>query len=380
MKFIYALLILIIAPKAHSAGLNLNGNQGYYELDISKIDALAGRIIDDSSPINQIWSEVTDKAFRRRPNPDQMDQNYLRRIYCDIQEKNGKERSSMTAWAILEASEARNTDEIIGILSQTLGSAEEKGDFLSQAQSHRETSLSKRIQDIISYHSLKTGPWKMGTLRNFINKAVLGIMGESPFPLEERRQLFTVMKETGFLKTHIGHIDGYIYSQEIAAEEFLNSHSNIDTLVLGCGSFVPARLAIPLFGDSEGGCGSCGDGHCVSKGEMTVSMPDQLNFDISSGYNEEGSASDIIGDIRAPELWTGIRKGLGGRELSTIKDHRWGGDALNYHMDAFSVLKEGGLLEIWNPGSHEIPWGFELKGVVQNENGTFLRLIKNSNL
>ncbi len=375
MKFIYALLMLFISSNAHSTTFDFNGEQGYYELDTSKIDALAIRMIDDESPIHQLWSKVRDKAFRGRLDVDHINDTDLRKMYCNVQEKNGNGRDSVPTWKILKEQNPKNLEETIGILFNILGSEKEREDFLDERALYRE----KRTQDIMSYDALNLGQWKKATLRNFINKVVLDAFKTSPFPLEERNSLFRSMKETGFLKTTVENVDGYTYSQRIAAEEFLKNHQEVHTLILGCGSFAPASMAIPFFGDQEGGCGCCCDAHSLSKGEMTLSIPADGGFDLSSGYNEEGAASDIIGDFKDSRLWDGIRAGLLGREFDVIKDHSWVGDSTFYCMEAFSVLKEGGLLEIWHPRSqdiNDIPWGF----VIKDQDEKFLRLIKNSNL
>jgi hypothetical protein len=184
-------------------------------------------------------------------------------------------------------------------------------------------------------------------LRNFINKTILGITGMPQ--LEGSEDLFQMMKNTGFLTTTIPTTLHYLYSQKIAAREVFQNHSEVDTLILGCGSFIPANISYGLFKKQDGGCGACECLHCLQKQEITVSLmdPTQNHFDIREGYNEEGSGSDIIGDIHSNKLWEGIREGLGDRKLKAIKDHSWG--VFNTREDltnAFSVLKDEGRLEL----------------------------------
>lgn len=198
------------------------------------------------------------------------------------------------------------------------------------------------------------GPFREGTLRNFINKAILGITRQPK--LEGAQELFDLMKASGFVTTGIDMVEGYRYSQKQAAKEFLQNHEEIHTLVLACGNFIPYTVSYAFSRRSEGGCGSCKEGHHISKGEMTVTLFDRLAY-IDEGedadYNEEGSSSDIIADITHPSFWEGVLEGLGGRKLRYIKEHNMHTPTLV--LPRIGTIKEaldvGGVFETLCPSS-----------------------------
>ncbi len=314
-KLFFAFIFITKGVYGSGHVFDFNGNDGYYTIDTNKIDELYGRILDNKSPAARSCERVFERAFRADPAAN-FSLSYVNALYLKTQEDSGGQRDFGPARRILNENNLRNDAiiprDIIDQVSNTLTTEHEKEIFKGLVEQNSQR-MHREIENYNAHILPVLGPWRLSTLRNFINKGILGLTGVSP--LEGAEDLFQIMKSTGFLSTNITTTQNYSYSQKIAAQDFLLQNPSIHTLVLGCGSFVPRNFASVYLRQEEAGCASCQEFHHSRKGEMTISLPGG-NLD-----DEEGAASDIIADATSPSLWEGIREGLGGRKFKTIKDH-----------------------------------------------------------
>ena len=214
------------------------------------------------------------------------------------------------------------------------------------------------------------GLYKVATLKNFLNKQILGLARQPQ--LEGTEELFQMLKATGVIRTSIPTTVGYTYSQQLATREFLSNHPEVHTLVLGCGSFAGKAALMVIEGPAggPGGRGCCADMHHIKKGEMTVSLMNKPIFDTEDHCNEGGSDSDVMADVTSDAFWGGILEGLGSKKFSKIKDHSMAQliDASNVGY-LRSVLSDDGEFTVWVPylwgldreKEHYKQLGFELK-------------------
>lgn len=363
MRFIFVFLLFLkpifasdrpFLPDAH---LYLNGDHGYYTLHTEYLPEVERELVDQVSTAAEMFRAVI--PFSRRPDSQTpLSYQQIKTAYYDarrdgrVQHGEIPDLSANMPVTIAQGEEMTET-QMIDVVKSFFN---ERG--LSDVSEKFETRIVsarlKHEENFIKYHEALTifGEWRLGTLRNFINKGLLGITNQPQILGGE--ELFQMMKRVGFISADIETTYGYRYSQTIAAEEFLRDHPEVHTLVLACGNFIPYVVSQPFAGRSEGGCACCHDLHHISKGEMTVTLPDQLTY-LREDYNEEGSASDIIGDISSEPFWAGIIRGLGDRKLTSIKDHNGSNPLLIFeHIEAVkSVLSPEGFLEVVVPDSRE---------------------------
>ncbi len=329
----------------------LEGEHGYYEINPEATSFLM-QLIAEAPP-----SPATEKfqiAYQRSKRPEAP----LGATYEVVKNAYYRTRGklpSLQGNAPISNPSSSSEEMITQVISflQTHG-PEKIASFMDHIESVKlSQNIAKRKYD--EYLRI-FGPIRVGTIRNFINKAILGITRQPP--LEGAPHLFALMQASGFLRTSIQSPMDYTYSQRLATREFLQNHEEIHTLVLACGNFIPYTVSYDFCKRSEGGCGCCQEGHHLSKGEMTVTIFDQLQYidtGESADYNEEGSSSDVIADITHESFWQGVIEGLGGRKLRRIKEHNMYNPELSLpRIDQIKdALEDGGVFETLCPLSSQ---------------------------
>ena len=186
-------------------------------------------------------------------------------------------------------------------------------------------------------------------LRQFTGK-VLGMTNEwtnyevSDFSTKDKEVAFQLLKESGALKTKIEKVEGFVYNPAEEITDFLINHPETDTIVLGCGHFIPkdysstlcAETPIHLLANFEGGgCHMCPH-PTHHKGELTLDL-------------ETAQNPDIVADATDLKIWNAIPQGRLARIVDdSIEDILSKNEAL---MDLLKrTLKPGGEIIVMKPG------------------------------
>lgn len=317
----------------------LNGAHGYYEMRLEAISAVESIT---ESPAKAEFLKTIERS--KRVFDPHLSRDELYSIF-------NKHRGEYTGNCPVssEAAKALSWDEVLEefLAFYDLALSPLKEEFMAAVDAFK----ARRLEALEEASTL--GEYRTSTLRNFLNKQILGLTGRPT--LDGAEELFQALKAIGFLRTSIPSTVGYHYSQTLAAREFLEWHVEVTSLILGCGSFLQRDLGILVFRQEEGGCGMCARQHHVSKGEMTVSLMDQLDY-TDDTYNEEGSGSDVVGNVMSREFWEGVLEGLGGRRLPLIEDHSFGGLVHKENIDlVHQTLAEDGELKVWEPSLESSP-------------------------
>ena len=319
-----------------STSEHLSGSYGYYDM---RLEALPEVSVLPESPAKAEFLKTIDRS-KRVFNP-LLTRYEISNIFYQTYRGLYTGNSPVSA----AAAAALNGDEIlegfVAFCNRTFPSRPDLKDaFLANIERLKALRLDKLEE------ASGLGVYRTSTLRNFLNKQILGLTGRPT--LEGSEELFQGLKSIDFLRTSIPSTVGYRYSQRIAAREFLEWYAEISSLILGCGSFLQRDLGALVFRREEGGCGCCHRQHHVSKREMTVSLMDNLDYSEDS-YNEEGAGSDVVGDVMSRAFWQGVVEGLGGRRLPLIEDHSYSRLLHGGNIDlVLQTLAEDGEFKVWD--------------------------------
>lgn len=236
-------------------------------------------------------------------------------------------------------------------IEKAINSTRKKGTYLPTAEFRAATSPTEKLQVIAKFHQAtgytedekaafqtKYESLLTPALAAFENPNVMAIAKrEQEYPLrkltsklagiiedwsspslEHRVEVFDVLKNSGVLKTSIDNLSTFKYSPAQEVVNFLNKHPEIDTIVIGCGHFIPEmnadNLAALLKFEGDG-CKMC-QHPTHHLGEMTLNM----------GFGEH---SDVIGDGADVDIWKAVPQ----NRLKRIVNETW--------IPGFFEAKEG---------------------------------------
>ena len=339
----------------------LDGEHGGYELNLDALPAILQSALPETEALKG-FQDATHRALRSYPSEDEKSKRLFQKIKNTFHTHRVERDPRIDKTTVLAEVPTFFTDgsykglehealyeRLLEICTSNTLMTSKKPVFEEEISKFKETVDS--IPTATAHIQEALGPYKVATLKNFLNKQILGLTGL--LQLGGAEELFQMLKATGVIRTSIPTTVGYTYSQQLATREFLSNHPEVHTLILGCGSFAGNTALMLIEGPDggEGGCGSCSKMHHIKKGEMTVSLMDNLFFDKTDYYNEEGSASDVMADATSTAFWEGVLEGLVGRKLSRTEDHSMAQliDASNVGY-LRSVLSDDGEFRVWIQG------------------------------
>lgn len=221
-------------------------------------------------------------------------------------------------------------DYLIGILKAEHKYTDE--DVLAFDLKFREIvgDISKEVVDPTILLDAKKHPLRC------VGSQLLGIIPDysyqsTPNDLEERKEVFKLLKTSGVLITSVEDLASFKYDPAQEVVSFLANHPEVDTLVVGCGHFF-SHDSFPYTNmrASFGGCESC---------KHPTHHKNELTLDLDIGQNP-----DVIGDGTDVNIWNAIPEG----RLARIVDDTWGGIFSNPNADLqtplYRALKPGGKI------------------------------------
>ena len=175
----------------------------------------------------------------------------------------------------------------------------------------------------------------------FINP-LLGISGDVLKDQEDRLGLYSLLKETGFLRPSSVVEEDKIplaYDPKHAVRGFIRERGNFDTLILGNGYALDGATSV-LLGVRQVGCGA-------EKVTLEDLQAKALWVDINCK-----SEPDIMGDMHSPALYEAIRQAQGEKSLKRISERGWESGNLSPEILSHikSLLRDDGVFEVLDFG------------------------------
>lgn len=179
-------------------------------------------------------------------------------------------------------------------------SLDERNNFLTLNDEKRSRALDSYRNNLSIYQKNFELPFRLIVLK------VLKIMDDWQAPsTEHRNQVLTLLKSSGVLSISVEDVTKFTYDATEEIINYLEANPHVDTMIFGCGHFIPNDELLPLFiGNAMQGCRMCP--HATHhEGQLTVDMDGSEN-------------ADIVANVKAID-W----KRLPANRLQHIVDESW---------------------------------------------------------
>lgn len=323
-----------------------------YTLDFDKLqDAEAALKMTANSNTTEAFLSLIPQAIRKPLEQDFLEQKYLQEAKNYAQEFK-QEKKAIPLWKVHSVDEVHQAVINYFCDADNLSNPQEAGtavenylDTWADAVDRKMQTIKENVKAYNAYIETM-GPKREWKFKGYIDN-LLGIvkantsLASLEASLEEKQDIFTLLKKSGFLKTEIETVKDFEYTPLFPVLHFMENHPTISTLVLGCGHHLHSEVSDQLNIQREAFCGVCNLTPNHHLDDFAISL---LAYDIP----------DVVCDMNDPRLWEVLKTKEGGwKKIAEHSMYNFGILEDRTLISIYESLSDNGIFEICATPSEE---------------------------